>query len=92
MENQDIYIAQGKYRLCFIYLYKHDLAIIGDRRDINEVFESVRREFIIKVEGGLNDFLGCEIIRDPEKKRCWILQNHLINKLIKKVYLLKLKI
>ena len=58
-------------------------AIIEDRRDIDEVFELVRKEFTIKVEGGLNDFLGYEIIRDPEKKRCWILQNHLINKLIK---------
>ena len=54
-----------------------------ETRDIDEVFESVRREFTIKVEGGLNDFLVCEIIRDPEKKRCWILLNHLINKLIK---------
>ena len=46
-----------------------DSAIIGDRRDVYEVFESVRREFTKKIEGGLNDFLGCEIIKDPEKKR-----------------------
>ena len=85
MENQDIYTGQGKYGLCFIYieLYVDDSAIIGDRRDIDEVFELVRKEFTIKDEGGLSNVLGCEIIRDPKENRCWILQNNLINKLIK---------
>ena len=44
-------MKQGKYAIIILHLYMDDSAIIGDRRDIDEVFESVRREFTIKVEG-----------------------------------------
>ena len=42
----------------------------------------LRKRFTIKVEGGLNDFLGCEILREERKDECWILQYHLVKKLI----------
>ena len=37
--------------------------------------------FTIKIEGGLNNFLGYEILREKDKNECWILQRHLVNKL-----------
>ena len=29
----------------------------------------------------MNDFLGCDILRNKDEKRCYLLQPHLINKL-----------
>ena len=51
--------------------------------EIKETF--IRLIFNITVEGKLNDFLGCNIIRDPENLICWLHQPHLIEKLKKKV-------
>jgi hypothetical protein len=51
------------------------------REDINESLALIGKKFNITSEGKLNDFLGCEIVRDPAIKQCWLLQPHLINKL-----------
>ena len=54
--------------------------------DTNDVTNEVRKEFTIKTEGGLNDFLICEILRGEDKEdqdKCHVLQSHLVRKLVK---------
>ena len=43
----------------------------------------IRLIFNITVEGKLNNFLGCNIVRDPNNLICWLHQPHLIGKLKK---------
>ena len=62
-------------------LYVDDLIVFGMKEDINDVIKGVSTVFNIKTEGKLNDFLGCEIIRVKEQKKCYGLQPHLIRKL-----------
>ena len=64
-------------------LYIYDSFCIGDKRDIEETMTLIRLIFNITVEGKLNEFLGCNIIRDPENLICWLHQPHLIEKLKK---------
>ena len=65
-----------------VLLYVDDSCVWGKREDIDELIEMLRKRFTIKVEGGLNDFLGCEILREEGKDECWILQYHFVKKLI----------
>ena len=69
-----------------LLLHVDDSAITGHREDIEEMLKSVREEFKIKTEGGLNNFSGCDMLREKEKMECWMLQPHLIKKLNDKFF------
>ena len=63
-----------------------DSCVFGVREDMDDVTNEVRKEFTIKTEGGLNDFLGCEILRgkgEEDQDKCHVLQSHLVRKLVK---------
>ena len=79
--DQCLFVKKTERGLLIVLLYVDDSAIIGCREDIDEFCENVRKRFKVKVEGGLNDFLGCDILREKDKDECWILQPHLIRKL-----------
>ena len=58
----------------------------GARSDTDDMTMAVKKVFTIKTEGGLKDFLGCEILRDEKEETtdcCCVLQPHLIKKMIK---------
>ena len=46
-----------------LLLHVDDSCVFGDREDINWLIEKMEERFKTKVEGGLNDFLGCDILR-----------------------------
>ena len=82
--DQCLFYKKGKQSPIIVMLYVDDAAVIGSREDIDETFEQIRKAGLnIKTEGKLNDFLGCAILREDEKKECWLLQTHLIKKLEK---------
>ena len=56
--------------------------MLGNREDIDWLIGEVRKGFNVKVEGGLNDFLGCAILREEGEDECYILQPHLVNKMV----------
>jgi hypothetical protein len=45
-----------------------DLAIIGSKEDIDETIKLIQLRFTITSEGRLNDFLGCDILRNKDEK------------------------
>lgn len=55
--------------------------IVGHRKDIDDLLLLIKKKFNIKTEGELNDFLGCNIIRDIKEPKVWLLQPHLIERL-----------
>jgi hypothetical protein len=65
-----------------ILLYVDDSVMIGAREDLDAVIVEIQPSGLhLQVEGGLNDFLGCSILRDKHSNECWLLQPHLIKKL-----------
>ena len=79
--DQCLFYKIGKRGLIVLLLYVNDSAIIGNKEDINETIRLIQLRFTITSEGRLNDFLGCDILRNKDKKCCYLLQPHLINKL-----------
>ena len=80
--DQCLFVKKGKRGPLIVLLYVDDSCVLGKREDIDELVVQLRTRFTIKVEGGLNDFLGCEILREEGKDECWILQYHLVKKLV----------
>ena len=76
-------VKQGEKGIVILLLYVDDSAIFGSRAGIDELMSLVKEEFTIKSEGKLNDFLGCNIIKDKDQTTCWLHQPHLIKKLEK---------
>jgi len=66
-----------------VLLYVDDSVFIGNRKDIDDSLNDIQKEFTVTIEGGLNDFLGCSILRYDNNPICWLQQPHLIEKLEK---------
>ena len=62
---------QGKQNI--IICWVDDSICFGHKEDIAEVIYFLSERFTVKTEGGLNDFLGCEILMDKTKSRCWLM-------------------
>ena len=63
-------MKKEKKGIIYLPLYVDDLCVFGDRADIEELIKAIQKKFMIKIEGKLDDFLGCEILRDGEKQEC----------------------
>ena len=81
MTDQCFFYKMGKKGPIILLLYVDDSACLGNKEDINETMKLISKKFTIKTEGGLNNFLGCDILREEGKDECWLLQPHLIKKL-----------
>ena len=79
--DQGLFYKNGKRKIILIIVHVDDSIIFGDKDDIKEVIEHIERQFKVKTERRLNDFLGCEIIMSEEKDKCWLLQPHLLRSL-----------
>ena len=72
--DQCIFYKIGRHGPIIILLYVDDSLCVGDSRDIEETMNLIRLAFTITVEGGLNDFMGCDILRSPGED-CYIFCN-----------------
>ena len=79
--DQCLFVKNGKRGILVFLLYVDDSACFGHKDNILETFRLIAKYFEIKTEGKLNDFLGCEILRNGKDKECWLLQPHLIESL-----------
>jgi hypothetical protein len=57
-------------------LYVDDIIIAGNKELVEETLEQLRRVFNVKIQGNLEDFLRCEVIR--KKTGFWIGQKGLL--------------
>jgi hypothetical protein len=65
-----------------ITLYVDDSIIAGDERMIQETISCLQNVFKVKVQGTLEDYLGCEVIRVEEG--FWIGQKRIVEDLVDK--------
>ncbi len=80
--DQCLFVKHSDNGLSVLLLYVDDSAIFAKKEDVEWLFDKIKTQFSIKTEHVLNDFLGCEILRDYDKDECWLLQPHLIKKLV----------
>ena len=80
-----LFVRRSSKGICFIAIYVDDNLLVGHPAAIEETIELLKENgLVLKVEDDLHDYLSCEIQFSPDKKKAWLGQPHLINKLEKK--------
>ena len=71
--------------ICIINMYVDDMLIIGKREQIQELATMIQKEFSVKIQHNLADYLGCEFYMKKEKTRGWLGQSSIIKSLEQKL-------
>ena len=70
--------------VCIIVMYVDDMLIIGKREQIQEFATKIQKEFSVKIQHNLTDYLGCEFHMNKVKTRGWLGQPSIIKSLEQK--------
>ena len=67
--------------LVILCVYVDDALVVGTKKSIKKALDQLEKQFNLKRNGPLKDFIGCDIHRDKEKKKGWLTQFDLIKKM-----------
>ena len=67
-----------------IIMYVDDMLIIGKKEQIQEFSTKIQKEFSVKIQHNLADYLGCEFHMNKEKTKGWMGQPSIIKRLEQK--------
>ena len=67
--------------ICIIIMYVDDMLIIGKKEKIQEFATMIQKEFSVKIQHNLADYLGCEFHMNKEKTKGWLGQLSIIESL-----------
>ena len=70
--------------ICIIIMYVDDMLIIGKKEQIQEFATKIQKEFSVKIQHNLVDYLGCEFHMNKEKTKGWLGQRSIIKSLDQK--------
>ena len=70
--------------ICIIIMYVDDMLIIGKKEQIQEFPTKIEKEFSIKIQHSLADYLGSEFLMSKEKAKGWLGQPSIIKTLEQK--------
>ena len=65
-------------------MYVDDMLIIGKKEQIQEFATKIQKEFSVKIQHNLADYLGCEFHMSIEKTKGWLGQPSIIKSLEQK--------
>ena len=72
---------ENKLGVCNIIMYVDDMLIIGNKEQIQEFATKIQKEFSVKIQHKLADYLGCEFHMNKVKTRGWLGQPSIIKSL-----------
>ena len=75
---------QNELGVCIIIMYVDHMLIIGKKEQIQEFATKIQKEFSVKIQHNLADYLGCEFHMNKVKTRGWLGQPSIINSLEQK--------
>ena len=67
--------------ICIIIMYVDDMLIIGKKEQIQDFASKIQKEFSVKIQHNLADYLGCEFHMNKERTRGWFGQTSIIRSL-----------
>ena len=70
---------ENELGVCIIIMYVDDMLIIGKKEQIQEFATKIQKEFSVKIQHNLADYLGCEFHMKKVKTRGWLAQ-HLLSR------------
>ena len=75
---------QNELGICIITMYVDDMLIIGEKEQMQEFTTQIQKEFSVKIQHNLADYLGCEFHMNKVKTRGWLGQPSIIKSLEQK--------
>ena len=72
---------ENELRVCIIIMYVDDMLIIGKKEQIQDFASKIQKEFSVKIQHNLTDYLGCEFHMNKERTRGWLGQPSIIKSL-----------
>ena len=79
-----ILFKENNLGICIIIMYVDDMLIIGEKEKIQEFATMIQKEFSVKIQHNLADYLGCEFHMNKEKTKGWLGQPSIIKSLEQK--------
>ena len=77
-------IQKNNLGICIIIMYVDDMLIIGKKEQIQEFATKIQKEFSVKIQHNLVDYLGCEFHMNKEKTKGQLGQPSIIKSLEQK--------
>ena len=75
---------ENELGICIIVMYVDDMLIIGKKKQIQDFASKIQKEFSVKIQQNLADYLGCEFHMNKERTRGWLGQPSIIKSLEQK--------
>ena len=75
---------ENELEICIIIMYVDDMLIIGKKEQIQDFTSKIQKEFSVKIQHNLADYLGCEFHMNKERTRGWLGQPSIIKSLEQK--------
>ena len=72
---------ENELGVCIIIMYVDDMLIIGKKEQIEDFASKIQKEFSVKIQHNLTDYLGCEFQMNKERTRGWPRQPSIIKSL-----------
>ena len=76
---------ENEVGVCILIMYVDDMLIIGEKEQIQEFATKIQKEFSVKIQHNLTDYLGCEFHMNKVKTRGWLGQPSIIKSLEQKL-------
>ena len=73
-------LKENDLGICIIIIYVDDMLIIGKKEQIEDFASKIQKEFTVKIQDNLADYLGCEFHMNKERTRGWLGQPSIIKK------------
>ena len=75
---------QNELGICIIIMYVDDMLIFGKKEQIHDFTTKIQKEFSVRIQHNLADYLGCEFHMNKVKTRGWLGQPSIIKSLEQK--------
>ena len=74
-------VKENDLGICIIIMYVDDMLIFGKKEQIEDFASKIQKEFSVKIQHNLADYLGCEFHMNKERTRGWFGQPSISNSL-----------
>ena len=73
---------ENELGVCIVRIYGDDMLIVGVKEQIQDFASKIQKEFSVKIQHNLTDYLGCEFHMNKERTRGWLGQPSIIKSLV----------
>ena len=77
-------LKQNELGICIRIMYVDDMLIIGKKEQIQDFTNKIQKEFSVKIQHNLADYLGSEFCMNKVKRRGWLGQPSIVKSLEQK--------